>query len=58
MGAATKDPAGQSRDESRLAELGYKQELSRSWVDPGHKTGTAGNKASKSSRAMTETTAG
>jgi len=35
-----------------------RQELSRSWVDPGHKTGTAGNKASKSSRAMTETTAG
>jgi len=31
LGAATKDPAGQSRDESRLAELGYKQELSRSW---------------------------
>ena len=31
MGAATKEPAGQSRDESRLAELGYKQELSRSW---------------------------
>jgi amino acid transporter len=31
LGAATKDPAGQSRDESRLAELGYSQELSRSW---------------------------
>ena len=31
MGAATKEPAGQNRDESRLAELGYKQELSRSW---------------------------
>jgi radical SAM superfamily enzyme YgiQ (UPF0313 family) len=35
-----------------------RQELSRSWVDPGHKTGTAGNKASKSSKAMTETTSG
>jgi amino acid transporter len=31
LGAATKQPADQSRDESRLAELGYKQELSRSW---------------------------
>ncbi|HTF89411.1 MAG TPA: radical SAM protein [Planctomycetota bacterium] len=35
-----------------------RQELSRSWVDPGHKTGTAGNAASKSTHAMTETTAG
>ena len=35
-----------------------RQELSRSWVDPGHKTGTSGNAASKSTRAMTETTAG
>ena len=33
-------------------------ELSRSWVDPGHKTGTAGNAASRSSDAMTKTTAG
>jgi radical SAM superfamily enzyme YgiQ (UPF0313 family) len=33
-------------------------DLSRSWIDPGHKTGTAGNKYSKSSEAMTETTAG
>jgi amino acid transporter len=31
LAAVTKDPAGQNRDESRLAELGYKQELSRSW---------------------------
>ena len=35
-----------------------REEVSRSWVDPGHKTGTAGNAASKSSEAMTETTAG
>ncbi len=35
-----------------------REEVSRSWVDPGHKTGTAGNKYSKSSKAMTETTAG
>jgi hypothetical protein len=33
-------------------------ELSRSWVDPGHKTGTKANAASKSREAMTETTAG
>jgi len=33
-------------------------ELSRSWVDPGHKTGTSGNAASRSTKAMTETTAG
>jgi anaerobic magnesium-protoporphyrin IX monomethyl ester cyclase len=33
-------------------------EVSRSWIDPGHKTGTAGNKYSKSSSAMTKTTAG
>jgi hypothetical protein len=33
-------------------------EISRSWVDPGHKTGTAGNKYSKSTKAMTGTTAG
>ncbi|NUP95104.1 MAG: B12-binding domain-containing radical SAM protein [Planctomycetaceae bacterium] len=33
-------------------------ELSRSWVDPGHKTGTSGNAASRSSDAMTKTTAG
>ncbi len=30
-----------------------RQELSRSWVDPGHKTGTSGNAASKSTRALT-----
>ena len=30
----------------------------RSFVDPGHKTGTAGNKASKASDAMTGTTKG
>jgi len=35
-----------------------RQEVSRSWVDPGHKTGTAPNAASKSRQAMTETTAG
>ena len=35
-----------------------REEVSRSWVDPGHKTGTSGNAASKSSDAMTETTAG
>jgi hypothetical protein len=33
-------------------------EVSRTWIDPGHKTGTAGNRASRSSKAMTETTAG
>ena len=33
-------------------------DVSRSWIDPGHKTGTAGNKYSKSSKAMTNTTAG
>ncbi len=33
-------------------------EMSRSWLDPGHKTGTAGNRYSRSSEAMTETTAG
>jgi anaerobic magnesium-protoporphyrin IX monomethyl ester cyclase len=35
-----------------------REEVSRSWVDPGHKTGTIGNAASKSSDAMTESTAG
>lgn len=35
-----------------------KPELSRSWVDPGHKTGTKSTKASESKDAMTETTAG
>lgn len=30
----------------------------RSWVDPGHRTGTAGNKASSASTAMTEATRG
>jgi hypothetical protein len=35
-----------------------REEVSRSWVDPGHKTGTSGNAASQSSDAMTETTAG
>ncbi len=33
-------------------------DVSRSWVDPGHKTGTSGNAASRSSKAMTKTTAG
>jgi hypothetical protein len=33
-------------------------DLSRSWVDPGHKTGTQANAASQSRDAMTETTAG
>jgi radical SAM superfamily enzyme YgiQ (UPF0313 family) len=31
-------------------------EISRSWVDPGHRTGTAGNAASRSSKAMTRAT--
>jgi radical SAM superfamily enzyme YgiQ (UPF0313 family) len=35
-----------------------REEVSRSWVDPGHKTGTKGNAASASREAMTETTAG
>ncbi|MBI5362084.1 MAG: B12-binding domain-containing radical SAM protein [Planctomycetes bacterium] len=35
-----------------------KPELSRSWVDPGHKTGTKSTAASESKEAMTETTAG
>ena len=39
-------------------KLAPRPELSRSWVDPGHKTGTAGNKYSQSREAMTETTAG
>lgn len=33
-------------------------DVPRSWVDPGHKTGTAGNKASSARTAMTETTKG
>jgi radical SAM superfamily enzyme YgiQ (UPF0313 family) len=33
-------------------------EVSRSWVDPGHKTGTGGNAASSSSEAMTGATSG
>jgi len=33
-------------------------EISRTWIDPGHKTGTAGNKYSQSSESMTATTAG
>ena len=35
-----------------------REEVSRSWVDPGHKTGTSGNEASRSSKSMTKTTAG
>ncbi len=35
-----------------------REEVSRSWVDPGHKTGTAGNKASKSTKSMTGATSG
>ena len=31
-------------------------DLPRSWVDPGHKTGTAGNKRSAATKAMTDTT--
>jgi amino acid transporter len=31
MATPVKDPTGPSRDEQRLAELGYKQELNRSW---------------------------
>jgi radical SAM superfamily enzyme YgiQ (UPF0313 family) len=34
------------------------QELSRSFIDPGHKTGTKGNRASQSRKAMTDATAG
>lgn len=34
------------------------RETVRSWVDPGHKTGTAGNSASRSSDSMTATTKG
>jgi radical SAM superfamily enzyme YgiQ (UPF0313 family) len=34
------------------------KELSRSWVDPGHQTGTAATEASKSTDAMTGTTSG
>ena len=30
----------------------------RSWVDPGHKTGTAGNEASRSTVSMTDATKG
>jgi hypothetical protein len=39
-------------------KLFKRAETSRSWIDPGHKTGTAGNAASKSRNVMTETTAG
>jgi hypothetical protein len=39
-------------------KLTRRTDISRSWVDPGHKTGTSGNAASRSSRAMTETTSG
>jgi len=35
-----------------------KPEVSRSWVDPGHSTGTGATEASKSSKSMTQTTAG
>ena len=30
----------------------------RSWVDPGHKTGTAGNERSKAKTVMTDATRG
>ena len=33
-------------------------EVTRTFIDPGHKTGTAGNASSRSREAMTETTAG
>ena len=48
------------RDFARSLEkkLFPREEVSRSWVDPGHKTGTSGNAASNSSDAMTKTTAG
>ena len=39
-------------------KLFKREEISRSWVDPGHKTGTTGNAASKSSKAMTGATSG
>jgi len=35
-----------------------KPELSRSWVDPGHSTGTVATEASRSSKSMTKATAG
>ncbi len=35
-----------------------RQMISRSWVDPGHKTGTEGNEYSRSRESMTATTAG
>jgi len=35
-----------------------REETTRTFIDPGHKTGTEGNAASKSSDAMTSTTAG
>lgn len=44
---------------NRLCKRLFKQEDTvRSWVDPGHKTGTAGNERSKSKPAMTEATMG
>jgi hypothetical protein len=33
-------------------------DLPRSWVDPGHKTGTAGNERSGATKAMTDATKG
>ncbi|MFT4539796.1 MAG: anaerobic magnesium-protoporphyrin IX monomethyl ester cyclase [Planctomycetota bacterium] len=42
---------------SRVSKKFFGQkETVRSWVDPGHKTGTAGNKNSKASDAMTAST--
>lgn len=38
-------------------KLSKREEVSRSFVDPGHKTGTEGNEASRSREAMTEATA-
>ena len=35
-----------------------KPDISRSWVDPGHNTGTGPTRASRHRKAMTETTAG
>ena len=43
----------------RLERVVTKREtISRSWVDPGHRTGTEGNEYSKSREAMTASTAG
>ena len=43
---------------AEMRKLFPRADLSRSWIDPGHKTGTAGNRYSKASDAMTKPTAG